>query len=125
MSTIPEVIAASHMGLKVLAISCVTNMAAGILDQAISHEEVFKTADRVKEDFAALLGRCCRRSQPTSKRPQNKKGRPFGRPSLVIIQTRGLAGNSFAESATTCWMNGDGIRGANASHVVPSRAGRQ
>jgi purine-nucleoside phosphorylase len=55
MSTIPEVIAANHMGLKVLAISCVTNMAAGILDQAISHEEVFKTADRVKEDFAALL----------------------------------------------------------------------
>ncbi|MGA9039831.1 MAG: purine-nucleoside phosphorylase [Terriglobales bacterium] len=55
MSTIAEVIAANHIGLKVLAISCVTNMAAGILDQAISHEEVFKTADRVKDDFVALL----------------------------------------------------------------------
>lgn len=55
MSTIPEVIAARHLGLKVLAISCVTNMAAGILNQPISHEEVFKTADRVKEDFVALL----------------------------------------------------------------------
>ncbi len=55
MSTVPEVITANHMGLKVLAISCVTNMAAGILDQPISHEEVFKTADRVKEDFVALL----------------------------------------------------------------------
>jgi purine-nucleoside phosphorylase len=55
MSTIAEVIAANHLGLKVLAISCVTNMAAGILDKAISHEEVFKTADRVKEDFTALL----------------------------------------------------------------------
>jgi purine-nucleoside phosphorylase len=55
MSTIPEVIAARHMGLKVLAISCVTNMAAGILDQPINHEEVLKTGDRVKEDFVVLL----------------------------------------------------------------------
>ena len=55
MSTIAEVIAARHMGLKVLAISCVTNMAAGILDQPINHEEVLKTGDRVKEDFVVLL----------------------------------------------------------------------
>jgi purine-nucleoside phosphorylase len=55
MSTIPEVIAARHMGLKVLAISCVTNMAAGILDQPIHHEEVLKTGERVKGDFLALL----------------------------------------------------------------------
>ncbi len=55
MSTVPEVIAARHMGLKVLAISCVTNMAAGILDQPINHEEVLKTGDRVKEDFVVLL----------------------------------------------------------------------
>jgi purine-nucleoside phosphorylase len=55
MSTVPEVIAARHMGLKVLAISCVTNMAAGILDQVIRHEEVLQTADRVKGDFVALL----------------------------------------------------------------------
>jgi purine-nucleoside phosphorylase len=55
MSTIPEVIAARHMGLKVLAISCVTNMAAGILDQPIQHEEVLKTGERVKGDFLALL----------------------------------------------------------------------
>jgi purine-nucleoside phosphorylase len=55
MSTVPEVIAARHMGLKVLAISCVTNMAAGILDQVINHEEVLKTGERVKEDFVELL----------------------------------------------------------------------
>jgi purine-nucleoside phosphorylase len=55
MSTVAEVIAARHMGLKVLAISCVTNMAAGILDQPINHEEVLKTGDRVKEDFVVLL----------------------------------------------------------------------
>jgi purine-nucleoside phosphorylase len=55
MSTIPEVIAARHMGVKVLAISCVTNMAAGILDQPLNHEEVLKTAERVKGDFTALL----------------------------------------------------------------------
>jgi purine-nucleoside phosphorylase len=55
MSTIPEVIAARHMGLKVLAISCVTNMAAGISDEVLNHEDVLKTADRVKEDFVGLL----------------------------------------------------------------------
>lgn len=55
MSTIPEVITAAHMGIKVLAISCVTNMAAGILDQPINHEEVLETGERVKVDFVALL----------------------------------------------------------------------
>ena len=55
MSTIAEVLVARHMGLKVLAISCVTNAAAGILDQPIHHEEVLKTGERVKEDFVALL----------------------------------------------------------------------
>jgi len=55
MSTIPEVIVARHMGLKVLAISCVTNMAAGISDEVLSHEDVLRTADRVKADFIALL----------------------------------------------------------------------
>src|ERR1700730_2280384 len=55
MSTISEVIAARHMGVKVLAISCVTNMAAGILEQPINHDEVLETGERVKADFAALL----------------------------------------------------------------------
>jgi purine-nucleoside phosphorylase len=55
MSTVAEVIAARHLGLKVLAVSCVTNMAAGILDQPINHLEVLETGKRVREDFAALL----------------------------------------------------------------------
>jgi len=55
MSTIPEVIAARQMGIKVLAISCVTNMAAGILDKLISHEEVLETGRRVRGDFVALV----------------------------------------------------------------------
>jgi len=55
MSTVAEVIAARHMGLNVLAISCVTNMAAGILDQPLSHAEVMETGERVKTTFEALL----------------------------------------------------------------------
>jgi len=55
MSTVAEVIAARHMGMKVLAISCVTNMAAGILDQPLSHAEVMETGERVKSTFESLL----------------------------------------------------------------------
>jgi purine-nucleoside phosphorylase len=55
MSTIAEVIAARHMGIKVLAISCVTNMAAGISDEVLNHEDVLATGQRVKGDFVALL----------------------------------------------------------------------
>jgi purine-nucleoside phosphorylase len=55
MSTVFEVIAARHMGIRVLAISCVTNMAAGILDQPLSHQEVMETGERVKTSFEALL----------------------------------------------------------------------
>lgn len=55
MSTVAEVIAARHMGLNVLAISCVTNMAAGIMDQPLSHAEVMETGERVKLTFEALL----------------------------------------------------------------------
>ena len=55
MSTAPEVIAARHMRVRILGISCVTNMAAGILDQPISHEEVLETGERVKSQFVALL----------------------------------------------------------------------
>ncbi len=55
MSTVPEVIVANHMGIRCLAISCVTNMAAGILDRKISHEEVLETGERVKGALTALL----------------------------------------------------------------------
>ncbi len=55
MSTVNEVIAARHMKMNVLAISCVTNMAAGILDQPLSHQEVMETGERVKSSFEALL----------------------------------------------------------------------
>ncbi len=55
MSTAPEVIVANHMGMKVLAISCVTNMAAGILPQKINHEEVLETGARVRDTLVRYL----------------------------------------------------------------------
>jgi purine-nucleoside phosphorylase len=55
MSTVPEVIAAVHSGLKVLGISCITNMAAGILDQPLSHDEVMETAEQAKASFIRLV----------------------------------------------------------------------
>lgn len=55
MSTVPEVIAARHMGLKVLAISCVTNMAAGITGERLTHQEVMETGEQMRGKFLALI----------------------------------------------------------------------
>lgn len=55
MSTVPEVIVARHAGLKVLGISCLTNMAAGILPQPLSHHEVIEVANQVSHDFQELI----------------------------------------------------------------------
>ncbi|MDX1584460.1 MAG: purine-nucleoside phosphorylase [Thermoanaerobaculia bacterium] len=55
MSTVPEVIALGHMAIPVLGVSCITNMAAGILPRKLTHDEVIETTARVKDDFATLL----------------------------------------------------------------------
>ncbi len=55
MSTVPEVIAANHMGIRVLGISCITNMAAGTLPEPLSHEEVMEVGEKVKPEFKKLI----------------------------------------------------------------------
>jgi purine-nucleoside phosphorylase len=55
MSTVPEVVAMSHMGIPCLGISCITNMAAGILPQKLEHKEVIETTQRVQKEFTALV----------------------------------------------------------------------
>lgn len=55
MSTVPEVIVARHAGIKVMGISCITNMAAGILNQPLNHEEVIRTTKEVEKKFTSLV----------------------------------------------------------------------
>ena len=61
MSTVPEVIAAAHMGARVLGLSCCTNLAAGVTGEKLSHDEVTETAARVRDQFIALLARILER----------------------------------------------------------------
>jgi len=62
MSTVPEAIVARHMGMNVLGISCITNMAAGISENPINHEEVIETGARVRTTFTHLLRRIIAKS---------------------------------------------------------------
>ncbi|TRM12627.1 purine-nucleoside phosphorylase [Lentibacillus cibarius] len=60
MSTVPEVITAAHAGLRVLGISCIANMAAGMLDQPLTHTEVMETTEKVRDDFLRFISEIIR-----------------------------------------------------------------
>ena len=64
MSTVPEVIVASHAGLRSAGISCITNLAAGVTDQPLNHEEVLETGRRVQYDFANIVTRFLEEYRP-------------------------------------------------------------
>ncbi len=55
MSTVPEALIAAHCGIRVVGISCITNMAAGVLDRKLDHAEVVEVADRVRGDFTNVV----------------------------------------------------------------------
>lgn len=74
MSTVPEVIVAVHCGIRVLGISCITNMAAGILNQPLSHKEVIETTELVKEKFIKLVKKIIK--DGTIGRWKSEDGRP-------------------------------------------------
>ena len=55
MSTVPEAITANHCGIRTIGVSCITNMAAGVLDQPLNHRAVMATAERVRGEFTRLI----------------------------------------------------------------------
>ena len=84
MSTVPEVIVSNHMGLEILAISCVTNLAAGISAQPLSHEEVTAVAAQVKDKFTGLVSYIVENidKQPQEKTVKKEKPSKGKKPAL-------------------------------------------
>ena len=64
MSTVPEVIAARHMGIRVLGLSCITNLAAGVTKEKLDHREVLDVGERVKTGLLEVLGQVIAEAAP-------------------------------------------------------------
>jgi len=88
MSTVPEVIAAAQMGIRVLAISCITNMAAGITDHPIIPQEVFEAGSRVKGQFIGLLQAVIPRLVSDLNSSQTTKQKSLALRSCVVDRMR-------------------------------------
>ena len=113
MSTVPEVIAARHMGIEVLAISCVTNMAAGITGEKLTHEEVLETGERVRSELRGAPARSpAPESTATSRSTPNRIDR------VGIWQPHGLRYTNLRMPAEIYLIGIAGPSGAGKTYLA-------
>src|SRR5690606_7996106 len=137
MSTVPEVIAARHMGVRVLGISCISNMAAGILPEPLTHEDVIKVTARAAGDFGGLVKGIVARLYrvPTGRKRRSAKrfpprapnvfaaGAPRGR-AVYALWDRPWPGSSSGRSSSSPGARPPGKKRASSARGPPGASGK-
>ena len=128
MSTVPEVIAARHMGMRVLGISCITNMAAGVIKKKLDHHEVLEVAEKVKAGLIDVLGAASSRTRRSrheggaARRRRRRAGRPDSRALVALArdarQARPRALLAASRSGRRCARStGEIVTGCNIENA--------